>query len=704
MMDQVRKVVIIGAGYISREHMEVLAGLPYVEVTGIYDVNRDSANKLAGFYRIGRVYESLEEIIREGACTDAHVLVPPPYHEAVALPLLEAGINVFLEKPMAVSVEECRRLAGTAAEKGVRFKINHNLKYDPSFIKCKELLQEGSLGPVHHVSSYWNVPLRQLETGQFSHWMFQEPGNIVLEQGVHPLSQVVDLMGDVKSLTSIPSGIRELSRGKFFADTWNVSLDCMKGPAQLLFSVGQDFFSSGLLVLCADGQIYVDSRNNLCIVQQNSRWPDFYNSFLTGARSAWQVVRQSSRNLTSFVLSTVKLKGRSDAYHLSMKNSIESFYAGDGAAGEDARFGVRLVELCDEITRDFKADKGSIDNGKVCVGEVHGPFDVLVTGGTGFIGRKVVERLLSEKKRVKVLSRNVKMLPEIFYHPDVALVSGDIADRAKIAEAVTDIPIVIHLAHGGGGDDWGEIQKTMVEGTRNVADACLSCGVKRLVYVGSIAALYLGRKDDVVYGSTAIDRYPAKRGLYSRGKIACEALLHDMRRLGGLSYCIMRPGVVAGEGGMPFHSGIGFQNQVGHVIGWNDGNNHLPFVLVEDCAAAICLAAFSEHVDGKAYNIVGDVRLTAREYVVALGNSMERKFYYYPQSVVLMQMTELAKWCVKFFVQRRIVPFPSIRDLRSRGMVARFDCSDLKADLAWQPVADRDAFVAQGIKVYKNGN
>ena len=110
---------------------------------------------------------------------------------------------------------------------------------------------------------------------------------------------------------------------------------------------------------------------------------------------------------------------------------------------------------------------------------------------------------------------------------------------------------------------------------------------------------------------------------------------------------ILRPGVVVGEGGPPFHGGLGFFNNDQHCIGWNDGRNPLPFVLAEDVATAILLAARADGVEGRCYNLVGDVRPGAREYIAALGVALQRPLRFHPQSPLKLWAAELGKWTIK---------------------------------------------------------
>jgi nucleoside-diphosphate-sugar epimerase len=267
--------------------------------------------------------------------------------------------------------------------------------------------------------------------------------------------------------------------------------------------------------------------------------------------------------------------------------------------------------------------------------------------------------------------------------------------------AISRCDRVVHLAHGGGGGTWEQIKASMVDGTRLIGELCVKHGIKKLVYVGSIASLYLGNKHDTIRGSTPNDPLAAtKRPDYSRGKALSEDVLMELHLQHNLPVCILRPGIVVGDGGVPFHSGLGIFNQDRYCIGWNKGTNPLPFVLVDDVAQAIILALDKEGTEGKAYNVVGDVLLTGKEYIEALASALGRDLHYLPQSPIKTQLIEVGKWAIKIGLQKRKAPFPSYRDLLSRGMVASFDSTDIKHDLGWQPENNYDAFVERGIKIY----
>jgi nucleoside-diphosphate-sugar epimerase len=328
--------------------------------------------------------------------------------------------------------------------------------------------------------------------------------------------------------------------------------------------------------------------------------------------------------------------------------------------------------------------------------------DIAILGGTGFIGTHLVRRCLANNLTLTVMARSVHGLTAEFSDPRVRVVRGDIRDPAAVANAIDGAPIVVNLAHGGGGGSFDEIRAAMLGGAEIVARATQAAGARRLVHVGSIASLYLGPQAAPVTGATPPDQQADRRADYARAKALCDTALLAMHRDAGLKVVILRPGVVVGAGSSPFHSGLGLFNNEQHCIGWNAGRNPLPFVLVEDVADAILRTCHTEDIDGRCYNLVGDVRWSARDYISTLAVALERPLRFHPQSATRLWLVE----CGKFLIKRltgRAVAAPSRRDFLSRGMPADFDCTDVKHELGWRPVSDAAIFRARAIDVHRVG-
>ena len=122
-------------------------------------------------------------------------------------------------------------------------------------------------------------------------------------------------------------------------------------------------------------------------------------------------------------------------------------------------------------------------------------------------------------------------------------------------------------------------------------------------------------------------------------------------------------------------------------------------MLVEDVAEAIYLALKAPSIEGRCYNLVGGVRLNAREYLAELARALERPLRFHPKSPYVLYGEETAKWTIKRATGRQVPP-PSLRDLLSRGLKAEFDCTDAMADLGWQPTDDRETFIRRAILVH----
>jgi nucleoside-diphosphate-sugar epimerase len=157
---------------------------------------------------------------------------------------------------------------------------------------------------------------------------------------------------------------------------------------------------------------------------------------------------------------------------------------------------------------------------------------------------------------------------------------------------------------------------------------------------------------------------------------------------------LVRPAIVVAHDGMADHSGVGMWVRDNHCIGWGTGKHGLPFVLADDCADGLVRSLFADGVVGKSYNLAGDVRLSAREYVAAMTDRTGRKIHYHPTPLRWMWLQEYGKFCVKW-AARRQREWPAYRDFASRSFTTALDCSDAKRDLGWQPESDRERFLQE---------
>ncbi len=170
-----------------------------------------------------------------------------------------------------------------------------------------------------------------------------------------------------------------------------------------------------------------------------------------------------------------------------------------------------------------------------------------VTGGTGFLGRHVVEQLTQQGWRVVALHRATSDVRALKTYPGVELAEGSITDASSLARAIPEgCDAVFHVA--GNTSLWkgGDAQQTLenVDGTRFVVETCLAKKVGRLVHTSSVASW--GEQHVVPFDETAPQHGAESFVNYERTKYGGEVeVLKGVAK--GLQACIMNPGHIVGR-------------------------------------------------------------------------------------------------------------------------------------------------------------
>ena len=599
-----------------------------------------------------------------------------------------------------------RSLGALAAERGLPFGVNHNHVHQPAFARLLERVAAGDIGRVQHVQVCWNVPLAQLDAEQYAHWMFRAPRNIVYEQGPHPLSQVHELIGRAVDVHTTILSTRELLPGQVFHDRWQVAARGERGTAEVFLAFGQDFSRNTIRVIGTDGDLEADFQNDTLCGDRKTPWLDFWNSYAVVRNRAKQLTGDARRVLSNYLSFTLGFGERRDAYFVGMRESTKAFhqalYAGRPIP-TGAEHAAEVMDWCDAVASVASADSAQpLDLPPAVPAR---PGEVVVLGGTGFIGRRVVERLLERGVPTTCVVRRRHSLPTVIANAALdgrlRLVDGSLGDDDSLAAAVAGATTVIHLATGGG-DDWETTKRTMVDGSVGFARIASKAGVKRLCYVSSVAALYTGPDADYeIADSPAVDPKPNVRSVYARGKAEAERALAAFAGHEALELVVLRPGVVMGEGTPMQHSGLGLWARDNHCVGWGPGDHALPLVWVEDVAEGVVRAALhtGKELDGQALNLCANPGLSARQVVAELRAATGRDLHFHPRSLESSQLMEVGKWLVKRAGGRQ-VEFPSYRDLKARALSPRFRCELARDVLGWEPVENREAFLDACVRIY----
>jgi len=317
---------------------------------------------------------------------------------------------------------------------------------------------------------------------------------------------------------------------------------------------------------------------------------------------------------------------------------------------------------------------------------------VLVIGGAGFIGSELTNLLVEHGNDVTVVSRSAGARPS---QPRLAYARGDVADPHRMRELIAGKDVVYDLSMSLGAR-WEDYQRDYIDGSTNVARACLEHRVRRLIYTSSISALFMGRRGKLDE-TAGPDSKPRKRGFYGRAKIEAERVLLGFHSRDRLPVAIFRPAIVVGPGGWLIHPALGFKVNEICILGFGPGIYPLPFVLVRDVADALLLAKDAPNIEGQSFNLAGDVRPAAVEYVRILRERTRRNIRFYPRRLWWIGLAERTRWLLKALMRKPGNICEPSRDTRSMAMCCDLDCSLAKRLLGWTPVRDREEFLRQAI-------
>ncbi len=180
------KVAVIGVGYLGRFHAQKYAAMEDVELVGVVDVDPERAALVA--QEVGtRAYGALSEI--PVPVQAVSVAVPTSLHAEVAVPLLEKGIAVLLEKPIAADMPAAEAILAAANAGAARLQIGHLERFNPAILKLRERITKPMFIEVHRIS-----PFKERGTDV----------DVILDLMIHDIDIILSLVGsEIVSVESV---------------------------------------------------------------------------------------------------------------------------------------------------------------------------------------------------------------------------------------------------------------------------------------------------------------------------------------------------------------------------------------------------------------------------------------------------------------------------------------------------------------------
>ncbi|HEU4349155.1 MAG TPA: Gfo/Idh/MocA family oxidoreductase [Actinoplanes sp.] len=251
------RVGLVGAGGVAQRHARVLSGLPDVQVAGVTDVVQAAAAALAEEYHT-RVFANVGELL-ETAPDAVYVCVPPFAHGPAERAVIEAGVPLFVEKPIAINHDTAAEIADLIAQRSLLTAVGHHWRYLAVVEQARELLRDR---PVRLVTGAWldKVP-------PVSWWpRAGRSGGPMVEQAAHVLDLARHLVGEVTEVWAAGNGTPPPVDGADVDGATAVALRFAGGPVGTIAATCVlDWKERAGLEIYADGLALTVSETGLII-------------------------------------------------------------------------------------------------------------------------------------------------------------------------------------------------------------------------------------------------------------------------------------------------------------------------------------------------------------------------------------------------------------------------------------------------------
>lgn len=200
MSDQKHKIALIGCGAAAKLHLEVVENLENAEMIGVYDNHYERAQAFAQPSGIA-AFASMEELL----ASDAEIIsicTPSGLHADLAIRCMESGKHVVVEKPIALTEEDCDRILTVEKATGKFCAPIAQLRYYDDIRRAKEILDSGVLGKPVLCDLYMKYHRSEKYYAE-SNWrgtFKMDGGGALMNQGIHGIDALHFLMGDIEEL------------------------------------------------------------------------------------------------------------------------------------------------------------------------------------------------------------------------------------------------------------------------------------------------------------------------------------------------------------------------------------------------------------------------------------------------------------------------------------------------------------------------
>jgi predicted dehydrogenase len=195
---------IIGCGLISDWHAKAIGQIPNAVLVGVADINKASADAVAQKYNI-LSFRTVEELLESDNIDTVCICTPSGLHVQLAVKAADAGKHIVIEKPMAITTEQCAQIIAAVERNHVKAAVVSQFRFSEAVKELKKAIATGSLGKIVMGSIYMKY-YRSYEYYNKNSWKGtwkMDGGGALMNQGIHGIDMLQYVMGKVKSVSAL---------------------------------------------------------------------------------------------------------------------------------------------------------------------------------------------------------------------------------------------------------------------------------------------------------------------------------------------------------------------------------------------------------------------------------------------------------------------------------------------------------------------
>ncbi|MGO9414488.1 MAG: Gfo/Idh/MocA family protein [Syntrophobacteraceae bacterium] len=328
------KVCIIGCGKQADVHVGPISLMSECEIVGVCDREILMAGQLAERYSIKRYFTNVEKMLEETRPNVVHVITPPHSHPAIGKTCLDAGCNIFFEKPFCLDTDAARSLINLADSKGLRITVGHNNRFSNSASAMRKLIQEGYIGTVTvHMDSIWCYDLGDQAFAKAllsdkNHWVRSLPGKLLHNIINHGIGRIAEHLKD-GNIKVIAHGFKSTQLEKLgendLIDELRVIIQSDQTTAYFTFSTQMRPLISTFRISGDKGSLVLDDMHQTLVKVERTNYVSLLNYLYPPVAYGRQYIQSGARNLMNVARNKMHYdKGRRvliEAFYQSIKNN-----------------------------------------------------------------------------------------------------------------------------------------------------------------------------------------------------------------------------------------------------------------------------------------------------------------------------------------------------------------------------------------------